>query len=439
MPECKMFHLAWFTNARPHGWIPGGGADPWAGSDVEQRSWASGEFLMDMCRAMERACFDYIMLEDHVATPATEHMEARLDPLPLLPLLGHVTSRLGVVATLSTSFWPPYLLARMTATVDQLTNGRSGWNVVTTSEDYAAQAFGLGDKQPPHDERYVRAEEFVELVKKLWDGWDEGSVIMDRSTGRYVDRAKVHDFDFEGKYFKGKGPLNVARSPQGRPVICQAGGSPTGREFSAKHADTVLLSSDGANSIQVLKDFRDDLRARAAANGRNPDDIKVLYMVTPVVADTDEQAEAIFTKRFTLTEAKVQSFVKGIGSYFSIDFTKYDLDKPLPIEEMRTEGHQTTLENFLRHADGGRRTFREMIARFRPTSLDLVGSLETVADKMEAAMAEIGGDGFLIQSRPLTRRYITEITEGLVPVLQRRGLTRSSYKHNYLREHLLEF
>jgi alkanesulfonate monooxygenase SsuD/methylene tetrahydromethanopterin reductase-like flavin-dependent oxidoreductase (luciferase family) len=264
-------------------------------------------------------------------------------------------------------------------------------------------------------------------------------VIVDRSTGRYVDRAKVHDFDFEGKYFKGKGPLNVARSPQGRPVICQAGGSPTGREFSAKHADTVLLSSDGANSVQVLKDFRDDLRARAAANGRNPDDIKVLYMVTPVVADTDEQAEAIVTKRFTLTEAKVQSFVKGIGSYFSIDFTKYDLDKPLPIEEMRTEGHQTTLENFLRHADGGRRTFREMIARFRPTSLDLVGSLETVADKMEAAMAEIGGDGFLIQSRPLTRRYITEITEGLVPVLQRRGLTRSSYKHNYLREHLLEF
>jgi len=434
----KKFHLAWFTNARPHAWMPNG-PDQWGGRDVYESEWASGRFLMDMARAMERACFDYIMLEDHVASEPSDSMESRIDPFPVLPLLGSVTSHLGLIATMSTSFWPPYLLARLTASVDHLTGGRCGWNVVTTSENYAAQSFGLGDKQPPHDERYDRADEMVEFVKKLWGAWEPDAVIADAATGKYVDRSKVHDFDHKGKYFQGKGPLNVSRSPQGQPVICQAGGSPRGMDFAAKHADTVLASSGGANDTSVLKEYRDGIRSLAAKHCRNPNDVKVMYLVSPILGDTEAQAQENYERRYAMDEARIQAFHKHGGAYFNLDFSKYDLDKPFTDLDLKTEGHQSTLDGFLRHAQGGKRTLREMIVSYKPSSLEFVGTPESVAEQMEAAMAEIGGDGYLIQFRPLTRRYITEITEGLVPALQRRGVVRTHYKHSLLRDNLLEF
>ncbi|RXH54719.1 NtaA/DmoA family FMN-dependent monooxygenase [Granulicella sibirica] len=434
----KKFHLAWFTNARPHAWMPNG-PDQWGGRDVEESEWASGRFLMDMARSLERACFDYIMLEDHVASEPTDNMESRIDPFPMLPMLGSVTTRLGLIATMSTSFWPPYLLARLTASVDHITAGRSGWNVVTTSEDYAARSFGLGDKQPPHDERYERADEMVEYVKQLWDAWEPDAVIADANSGKYVDRRKLREFEFKGKYFQGLGPLNVSRSPQGRPVICQAGGSPRGMDFAAKHADTVLASSGGANDPLVLKDYRDSIRTRAAACGRNPDDVKVLYLVSPILGDTDAQAQENYERRYAMDEARINAFHKYGGAYYNLDFSKYDLDAPFTDLDLKTEGHQSTLDGFLRHAQGGTRTLRQMIVASKPSSLEFVGTPESVADQMEVAMDAIGGDGFLIQYRPLTRRYITEITEGLVPALQRRGLVRTEYKYKHLRENLLEF
>jgi alkanesulfonate monooxygenase SsuD/methylene tetrahydromethanopterin reductase-like flavin-dependent oxidoreductase (luciferase family) len=223
-----MFHLGWFTNAIPHGWNwNGAGADRWAGNDLDR--WQTGEFLMDMATQLDRAGFDFIMLEDHVAFDPT-HETARLDPMMLAPLLGSVTKGLGIVSTISTSFCHPFLLARQTATLEQLTRGRSGWNIVTTSEKAAAEAFGMAE-QPPHDERYVRAGEFTDVVTQLWEAWAPDAIAPGVEPGKYVNSAKVKMLDFEGKYYKTKGALNISRSPQGKPVLCQAGTSEMGKEF----------------------------------------------------------------------------------------------------------------------------------------------------------------------------------------------------------------
>ncbi|WP_128914458.1 NtaA/DmoA family FMN-dependent monooxygenase [Granulicella sibirica] len=433
----KKFHLAWFTNAIPHGWrLDGKGAATWSGNDTTR--WMTGEFLIDMARSLDRACFDYIMLEDHVAFG--EHGSARLDPVPLMPLMASATKGLGCVATMSTSFYPPFMLARTLASLDHVTGGRVGWNIVTTSEHEAAQAFGQ-DQQPPHAERYERAAEYTQLVRELWDGWQPDAIVMNEETGKYVDPDKVKILDFEGKFYKCKGALNIARSPQERPVICQAGTSERGRDFSAKYADTILVSTGGADSYAAMKEIRDDIRARAESFGRSGDEIKILYMVTPLVADTLEEAEIMRQRRQPiLTDEQIRKRLEGMGHIGMIDLSGLDIDKPLPVIDItKLEGHQATFGNFYNLGLNGKRTVREICNMHNFSSLDLYGTAAMVADRMEEAMDAVGGDGFLIQCRPLTRRYITEITDGLVPELQKRGLVRTEYKYKHFRDNLMEF
>ena len=217
-----MFHLAWFTNPRAHGWTANG-ADRWAGNDILPERWQTLDFLKDMSRQLEGAGFDFIMIEDHVVlTNDKQNLEPRIDPMVVMSVLSQVTERLGIIGTFSSSFYPPFLLARQINSIDHVSRGRAGWNVVTSSEDWAARAFGR-DKQPPHDERYAIADEMLDLVKQLWEAWEPDPWEMSADTGRYVDPTKFREFEFNGKYHKSLGPLNVSRSPQGRPAICQAG------------------------------------------------------------------------------------------------------------------------------------------------------------------------------------------------------------------------
>ena len=388
---------------------------------------------------MERACFDFIMIEDHVVlSNDKQNLEPRLDPLPVITLLAAHPRHLGVIGTFSSSFYPPFLLARQLASVDHISRGRAGWNVVTSSEDWAAQAFG-NEKQPPHDERYARADEMLDLVKQLWDAWQPDAYEMNEETGRYVDPGKFREFAFDGRYHKSRGPLNVSRSPQGRPVIAQAGSSPAGRAFAAKHSDVILCSSFGQNSVKVLKDFREDIRKRVVAHGRDPDTVKVMFLVSPVVADTEEAAEQRYLEIVGMTPAILRQRLGRLTLHTGHDWTKYDLDQPLPEIDVETftEGFRGITEAIIRLAKG--RTLREALAEQETTSLKLIGTPAQVADMMQAAIEEIGGDGFLMHARPLTRRYISEVLDGLVPILQRRGLVRSAYRHQHLRDNLMEF
>ena len=433
----KRFHLGWFMNFTPDEWkgpFADGGA-PW-----------SGEFYIEMAQALERACFDYIMIEDTLMVSEAyggtmeqylKHalMAPKHDPSPLAAIMSMATTRLGVVATMSTSFYPPFMLARLCNTLDHIAKGRFGWNIVTSGEDGSAKNFGM-DKLTEHDLRYDIADEYLDLVCQLWESWEPGAVVRDRATGTYADFNKVHTIDFEGAYFKCRGPLNTVRSPQGRPAFIQAGGSPKGREFAAKYADSIIAT---ANGIEGMKWYRDDVRARAEKHGRKPDDIKVLFLVSPVLGETTDEALAK-QARDHQSETYLVQRLAGISSVTDIDFSQFDLDRPLP-KDLTTNGEQGSLDKFMQH--GTDKTLRELVIDSGGVadSVELVGTPDQVADRMGEVAEAVGGDGFLISS-PLmvnSRRYINEITDGLVPALQRRGLVRTEYAYEHLRDTLTEF
>jgi FMN-dependent oxidoreductase (nitrilotriacetate monooxygenase family) len=432
----KKFHLGWFTNFITDEWnLPfASGGRPW-----------DGKFYIGMAQAMERACFDYIMLEDTlmISEAYGGTMEAYLkhaimvpkhDPMPLAALLGANTRHMGIVATMSTMAWPPFMLARASNTLDHICRGRFGWNIVTSGENHAAQNFGM-DELPPRQDRYDMADEYVDLVKQLWGSWDQDAVVLDRKTGTYADYTKVRPIDFVGKYYKCRGPLNTAPSPQGRPAFVQAGGSPRGRQFAAETADSIIAPSAG---IQGNKAYRDDVRARAAKAGRDPDEIKVLFVVAPVLGETDAEAQAKF-ERIRQSPTFVERTLASISSITDIDFSKFDLDSELP--RLTTNGEQGSLDAFAQWGSG--KTLRELVMEQVSRGLDgMVGTPDRVADNMGMIAEQVGGDGFLI-TRPHTTfvsaQYITDICEGLVPALQRRGLTRTEYTKSTLRETLREF
>jgi FMN-dependent oxidoreductase (nitrilotriacetate monooxygenase family) len=399
-----------------------------------------------MARNLERAGFDFMMFEDSTLVSDTyggstendlKHglHSPKGDPVPLLPVLAQHTSKMGFIATMSTSFYPPFILARVMATMDHLTRGRVGWNVVTSSEDLAGQNYGL-DQLLPHDERYVMATEYIEVVKALWDSWEPGAIVADRESGVLADHTKVHPINHVGKYFKVRGPLNLPAGPQGHPVICQAGGSPAGRDFAAKHANVLLSQPSG---VDAMKAYRDDIRDRAAKHGRDPDAVKVMYIVQPVLGETQADAEEVARRRYELTQDQIESVLGIMSITTEVDFKQFDLDQPLP-DDVSTNGHQSGLDQFKKRAAG--RTVREALMSTATESVQLIGTPDSVAEQMEEVIETIGGDGFLIRGEPVrthSRRYVDEIASGLAPALRRRGLIRSDYTQPTFKENLAAF
>jgi len=435
----KPFHLAWFLQGSSvQAW-----GEPWTGHIGE--TWMVPELFLDMARQLERACFDYILLEDssYVGESFGGSTEIylknaiavpRQDPSVIAALMTQVTQRIGIVPTFGTYAYHPYLLARLVATLDQVSSGRIGWNAVTGSSDFAAMNFGM-DGMPEHDLRYDMADEYMEIVRRLWASWAPGAIIADRRSGVLADPAKVHGVHFTGKYFKTRGPLNSGPAPQGQPVIAQAGGSPRGRRFAATHADTIVVHAKG---IEAMRAYREDVRLTMAAQGRRPDDCKVLYLVNPVVGETTEEAEWRRQARIARANQQVEQRLAHIGKVTNIDFGRFDLDKPLP-DDVTTNGHQQTLEQFRKRAAG--RSIRATMADYNAVdySIDLVGTPDTLAARMEEVMQEVGGDGFLFSMPNVNRRTLAEIEDGLVPALQDRGLVRRAYEHAQFRDNLLAF
>jgi FMN-dependent oxidoreductase (nitrilotriacetate monooxygenase family) len=431
----KRFHLGWFTYFGQNAWSEplGAGSEPW-----------TGELHLDLARAMERACFDYMLVEDTLSIPAVHGgsraaylkygiMVPKHDPAPLAALMGYVTQRLGIVITMSTLAYPPFMLARLASTLDHLTRGRFGWNIVTSTEDAAARNFGRAE-MPERGVRYDMADEYVDLVSKLFESWEPDAVIRDYDREIYADAAKVRNVDFEGKWFRSEGPLNTVRCPQGRPAYIQAGGSPRGRAFAARHADSIIATTNG---IAGMRAYRDDVRRQAAERGRDPDSIKVLFLIAPVIGETMAAAQEQY-QRVLASPGFTERALALFGSFVDIDFSKYDLDQPLP--PLTTNAEQGALDKFTQQGSG--KTLRQLVRDSGTTStLELVGTPDHVADLMGEAMEAVGGDGFLITTpfHRLSRSYIASITEGLVPALQRRGLTRTVYTKPTLRETLLEF
>jgi FMN-dependent oxidoreductase (nitrilotriacetate monooxygenase family) len=399
-------------------------------------------FQQDFARSLERACFDYLIIEDSsfVCDAYGQSSEIYLsnamtvpkhDPAVLASVMLLATQRIGIVPTLTVTEYPPFLLARLVASLDSLSDGRAGWNIVTGSSDRAAQNYGK-DAQPPHDLRYDMAQEMTDLVKQLWASWEPDAIVCKNDT--FADHAKVHPVDFTGKYFKSRGPLNTAPSPQGRPALIQAGGSARGREFAARNADSIIAS---ANTPEMMKEYRDDVRARAAAAGRDPDEIKVLFLITPYLGETTAEARDRKARHDDEAWQHPERGLAGMGFITDIDFSGYDVDTPLGKlkTSFSTNGHQSSLA--LRLGKGEKATLREVAAggyAFEPA-----GTPAEVADQIGAVMEHTGGDGLLFNVSPLNRRIIAEIADGLIPELQARGLSRTSYDYPHLRDNLRAF
>ncbi|MBB2200087.1 NtaA/DmoA family FMN-dependent monooxygenase [Gluconacetobacter tumulisoli] len=432
------FHLAWFLQGSSiQAW-----GEPWTGNISED--WMSAGMFLDLARSIERAGFDYILIEDSIYIG--QNWENRRDlflrngmsvprqePSVVASLMLAATSRLGVVPTLSTFAYHPYLTARMVGTLDQISGGRAGWNMVTGSSDYAAQNFGM-DHLPEHDHRYEMAAEYIDVVTRLWDSWEPGAIVADRKTGVLIDPEKVHTIDFKGEYYASRGPLNSGPCPQGRPVIAQAGGSAKGRAIAARHADTIVAHPKG---IEAMKEYRNDVRAQMRAAGRNPDGCKILFMISPVLGGSEAEARERAARRVTEATQNVDKKLAQLGWITNIDFSGHDLDAP--VGSLSTNGHQSSLAGFLRKA--GKNTLREAIVAYSSSgaSVDLVGTPDGVAAQMDEIMQEVGGDGFLITLPDVSRRSVAEITDGLIPALQQRGLTRRAYEHRQFRDNLLAF
>ncbi|GAA4680870.1 NtaA/DmoA family FMN-dependent monooxygenase [Frondihabitans cladoniiphilus] len=431
------FRLGWFANLAAPEW-----KSVYSGRDATT-NYLNGRFHEDMVRNLERAGFDFIMLEDSLmvsdiyqGTSEIELKHARyapkMDPVVTAARLAAATTRLGIIATASTTFYHPYQLARQFATLNNITEGRIGWNIVTSSEDLSAQNYGL-DKLPEHDRRYDMAEEFVDAVTKLWGSFQQDAILADAESGYYADHTKVNPIHHEGEFYKTRGPLNLPAGPGGRPVICQAGSSPRGRDFAARTADVVLVIPNG---VEGAKEYRADMRARAAAYGRDPDEIKIFPVVYPIIGETEREAQEKNEAWYARKQHNFEVQMAHMGALTEIDMSVLDPDQPIP-EDLTTNGHAGQFEIWRKQLAG--KTVREGFSGMRVQTTEMVGTPDGIASQMDEFMQEVGGDGFLIYGQPISRQSIAEVTDGLSPALQRRGLLREDYAHATLRENLRSF
>jgi len=443
-----MYHLGWFLGAGfgIQVWNPAIDG-PWTGHNALE--WMKPQLYVDLTNSLERAGFDYLLLEDTSQLDdgfrGSAETTLRLglwapknDPLPLVPLLTQQSRHIGIIPTLSSTFYPPYLAARLLTTLDHLTEGRVGFNIVTSGSDLAAKNYGY-DTLPPKEDRYRRATEWVEIVKGLQGSWDRDAVLADIDAGRYADHTKVRRLDHDGEFFKVRGPLNTIPGPQQIIPMVEAGNSPAGRTLSAMHGDAMLAS---CHSVEAMKAFRDDMHARLIANGRSTDDLKVMFLVSPVIAATDDEAarQVEAAKAARWSEGALEHMLWYLDHITGVDLSDIDLETPVPqvLQALESSGRtQTAIYNIF----GGQedKSLREVLAtRSYSRDLGVIGSPETVAAKLDEIMEEVGGDGFLIHL-PTTRLAIAQMCDGVAPILQRRGSIRSGFEHRTFRENLFAF
>lgn len=389
-------------------------------------------WYIEQARLAEAAKFDLVFIVDspYITPDTAPHFLNRLEPLTLLSAVAASTSRIGLVGTLTTSYWEPYNVARQFGSLDHISRGRAGWNVVTTGLEGAARNYGR-EEHFEHKLRYARAREFVEVVQGLWDSYEDDAFPRDRATGVFLDKGKQHRLDHKGTHFSVAGPLALSRSRQGQPVIFQAGDSGEGRALGAAIAEGTFAASQDFESGRA---YYADLKSRAAALGRNPDLIKVLPGLVPTIAETDEEAQAIATAAQEALD--IGKLLTQVGRAFNYhDFSRYDLDAPFPdLTGVTLNSYKGQAERIIQVAAEEKLTLRQAAYRFGQWKSDFVGSPETIADEIERWFVGRAADGFILRvTRP---RDFALFREGVVPILQRRGLFRRDYAHDTLRGHL---
>jgi FMN-dependent oxidoreductase (nitrilotriacetate monooxygenase family) len=390
------------------------------------------QHYVDIARTAERGKLDSLFLADGVALwgNVKHNSHSHFEPLTLLSALAASTVHIGLIATASTTYNEPYHLARKFASLDHLSGGRAGWNIVTSAGIDEARNFNLA-KRPSHDARYDRAEEFVDVVKKLWDSWDDDAALVDRETGVYADPGRIRPIAHDGEHFQVRGPLNIERPPQGHPLLVQAGSSETGKEYAARHAEAVFTAQQ---TFAEGKAFYDDVKGRLARYGRSPDEIKILPGISPILGRTEAEARqreaelnALITPEYGLRQ---------LSKMLDHDVTGYPLDGPLPEVGSFTEGAQSRFELVVGLARREDLTIRQLLERLAGGRGHRVfaGTPVQVADELEAWFLGGAADGFNVMP-PTLPGGLDDFVDLVVPELQRRGLFRTAYTGSTLREH----
>jgi FMN-dependent oxidoreductase (nitrilotriacetate monooxygenase family) len=401
-------------------------SDPAASTDLEH--------YKNLARIAERARFDSLFLADGpVLFPVGQRPAGSIEPLTLLTALAGATERIGLIATASTSYNSPYNLARKFASLDHVSGGRAGWNVVTTAGAEAARNFGLDD-EPLHAERYERAAEFLDVAFKLWDSWEDDVRVGDKQSGVWGDNSKIHPAAHEGPYFSVEGALNVPRSPQGYPLIVQAGSSEDGRSLASRYAEAVFTAQQTEEEARA---FYSDLKERARKWGRDPDTIKILPGIVPVIGSTEEEAWA--------KDAALENLIvhehgqRRLARLFGVSVEELDLDSQIPAGlrgEDEVEGSKSRYTLIVDLARRENLTVRQLIGRLGGGRghLTFTGTPEQVADAIEGWVVRGAADGFNIMP-PVLPSGLELFADQVVPILRDRGLFRHEYIGRTLRDH----
>jgi FMN-dependent oxidoreductase (nitrilotriacetate monooxygenase family) len=414
----------------------GGHGAAWRLAESPSSALLDVDYFINIARISERGTLDAIFLADGPALGGDvgKSPAGRLEPTVLLTAVALATSHIGVIATASTTYNDPYNLARRLASIDHISGGRAAWNVVTTAGDIAAQNFGLTGA-PLHADRYGRAAEFLEIAIKLWDSWEDDAIIGDSKNGVFADARKVHDIDFSGDHFSVKGPLNLPRSPQGRPVLVQAGSSEGGKSVGSRYADAIFTTQ---TTLPDGQDFYAEMKSRARAWGRNPDGLKIMPGLSTVIGSTEAEAHARCDQLDALQGES--GLIGQIAQRIGISVSELDLDAELPwhrIGDVRDviKSSHGFFEAQINLAKREKLTVRQLSKRIRSGHRLVVGTPEQIADTLEEWFLSGAADGFNIM--PDMFPSGAEIfVDHVVPELRKRGIFRHEYTGNTLRHHL---
>jgi len=404
----------------------------WRHPDVEPARALTLQHYVDIARTAERGRLDSVFFADSVALhgKVRHNTHSAFEPLTLLAALAASTSHVGLIATASTTYNHPYTLARAFASLDHLSGGRAGWNIVTSAGQDEARNFGLTDR-PDHEARYARATEFVQLAQALWDSFDDEAVVADKSAGIYADTDLITPVDHRGEHYEVRGPLNIRRPVQGYPLLVQAGSSDSGKEYAARFAEAVFTAQQ---TLEEAQDFYADLKGRLTAHGRRPEELLILPGISPVIGRTEAEAKA--------KEAELNALINPayglaqLSSMLDHELTEADLDAPLPPVEAGTEGNQSRKQLVLDLSAREGLTVRQLIERLAGGRGHRVfaGTATQVADQLQEWFEQGAADGFNVMP-PTLPGGLDDFVDLVVPELQRRGLFRTEYTGETLRDH----
>jgi FMN-dependent oxidoreductase (nitrilotriacetate monooxygenase family) len=391
------------------------------------------DYFKTLTRRAEAAKFDFAFFGDglYISEKSHPNFLNRFEPLTLLAALAMVTTHIGLAATLSTTYSDPYTVARQFASIDHLSNGRAGWNIVTSPLEGSALNYSK-PAHPEHDLRYRMADEFLDVTKGLWDSWEDDAFIRNKATGVFFDAAKMHRLNHQGEFFSVQGPLNIARSKQGRPVLIQAGSSEAGKTFAARHADAIFTSQ---GSVAEAVQFYNDVKRRAVQYGRHPEEMVILPGCSPIVGQTPAEAEQKYQEIASLVD--IGDALHYLGRYFNdLDFTQFDLDAPFPdLGDFGRNGWESTTDRLKYLARQEHLTLRQLALRTTTPKSTFMGTPTHIADTMQAWLEAGAADGFMISGAVLPDGLV-DFIDHVLPILQQRGLFRTKYEADTLRGNL---